>query len=357
MVRGRVVREGMVRRMRNGSGRAKLEQVARLAEVSTATVSRVFNAPDKVSEVVQARVRAAASTLNWIPNAAGRALALSRTKIAGAIIPTLDNEIFARQVSGLQGVFAERDFTLLLGCSNYDPDEVLNQVQAMLARGVEALAIVGEDHRPEVFEALRAHAVPYVVTYAFRAGSPHPCIGFDNRAAFESMADHVVSLGHRRLAVILQPLAGNDRVAARLDGIRAGLSRHGLALDAHHLRVGPSTMAYGGESFRELMAEVPRPTAVLCGNDTLAIGALLAAQKLSLRVPRDCTITGFDDLAIASELTPRLTTMWVDNFEIGRSAARHLLQAIGGLADQPSIELRPEIRIRDTSAPPRSTAR
>lgn len=341
-----------------GSGRTRLDEVARLAEVSTATVSRVFNDPTKVSDAVRARVREAAATLNWIPNAAGRALASSRTHIAGAIIPTLDNEIFARQVSGLQAVLAGEGFTLLLGCSNYEPEESLDQVLAMLARGVEALAIVGEDHPPALFEALAAHRVPYVVTYAFRADSPHPCVGFDNRAAFMTMTDYVLSLGHTHIGVILQPLADNSRVAARLDGIRDSLARHGLELDPREIEVGPSSMAFGGDAFLKMMSRPDRPTAVICGNDNLALGAIAAASAIGIRVPSDCSITGFDDLAISSRLLPHLTTMWVDNLSIGRLAANQLLTARRDSVAPNSLELQPVLRVRDTTGiPGRRTGR
>ena len=159
----------------SGSGRVKLEEVARKANVSTATVSRAFNEPDKVSEEVRQRVKDAARALNWIPNAAGRALASRRTHIAGAIIPTLDNEIFAHQISGMQSVFSERGFTLFLGCSNYDPDEGLKQADAMLARGVEALAVVGESHPPELFDALNSRGIPSHDGSPAVAGPPPLC--------------------------------------------------------------------------------------------------------------------------------------------------------------------------------------
>lgn len=338
------------RRARGRSGRARLEEVARLAAVSTATVSRVFNEPAKVSDAVQARVREAAAALNWIPNAAGRALASSRTHIAGVIIPTLDNEIFARQVGGLQAVFAERGFTLLIGCSNYDPAESLNQAQAMLARGVEALALVGEDHPPQLFEALALHRIPYVVMYAYRKGSPHPCVGFDNRAAFRTIADHVLGLGHRRVAAIFQPMGNNDRVAARLAGVRDALAPHGLTLTEANLMVGPSTMDFGGEAFARLWDREERPTAIICGNDNLALGVIAAAGRLGVPIPDRCSVTGFDDLAISSRLTPQLTTMWVDNLEIGQRSARHLLGVLDGAAQTLSLEIMPELRPRLTTA-------
>jgi len=164
---------------------------------------------------VRERVEHAALQLNWFPNAAGRALASTRSHIAGIIIPTLDDQVFASQVSSMQAAFAARGITLVLGCSNYDPAQALMQVRAMLARGVEAMAIVGEAHPPELFEALRRYRVPYAVTYAYREGSPHICIGFDNRAAFAEIAEHPIELGHRRIATVIQPARDNDRVQAR----------------------------------------------------------------------------------------------------------------------------------------------
>lgn len=337
------------RRKRERSGRTRLAEVAALADVSTATVSRVFNRPDIVSEDVRTRVRAAAEALNWIPDAAGRALASSRTHIVGAVIPTLDTEIFARQVSGMQGVLAQRGFTLFLGCTNYDPAESLAQVKAMLGRGVEALALVGENHPSEVFDALRAHQVPYVLTYTHRADIPHPCIGFDHCEAFKEIAEHVLSLGHRRVGVILQPLAHNDRVRHRLQGVRDALQARGMGLAPQDLHVGPSTLAFGAEAFGVLMRGNTPPTAVICGNDTLALGALDAATRLGIAVPERCSITGFDDLAISSLSKPPLTTMWVDNVEIGRRAATHLLAMMDGTPSLPP-PLRPHLRIRATTA-------
>ncbi|MQB41067.1 LacI family DNA-binding transcriptional regulator [Rhizobium sp. ICMP 5592] len=342
------------RRARGSSGRVKLEEVARRAGVSTATVSRAFNEPEKVSESVRERVLEAARALNWIPNAAGRALASSRTHIAGAIIPTLDNEIFAHQISGMQSVFAERGFTLFLGCSNYDPDEGLKQVQAMLARGVEALAIVGENHPPELFAALQQRKVPYILTYSYRASSPHPSIGFDNEAAFQQIVDHLLSLGHRRFAGIFQPETENDRVKARLDGVRSALAAVGVTMDDDNLMIGPSTMDFGASSFSSLMKQPgrSRPTAIICGNDNIALGALTAATEMGLNAPADFSITGFDDLTISSRLSPRLTTMKVDNQEIGILAARQLLAAIDGTSDAPrSIEVHPQMKIRESTGP------
>ena len=134
--------------------------VAAAAGVSTATVSRAFNAPEKVARAVRERVHAAAAALSWTPHAAGSALAGRRSYIAGAVIPTLDNEIFAAQVGAMQSALAEQGVTLLLGCSDYDQERALAQVRVMLMRGVEALAIVGEAQKPELFDRSPLAAFP-----------------------------------------------------------------------------------------------------------------------------------------------------------------------------------------------------
>lgn len=338
-------------RARRSTGRAVLSDVARLAGVSTATVSRVYNEPGKVSAEIQARVRQAALELNWIPNAAGRALASTRTHIAGTVIPTLDDQVFASQVAGMQAVFGAQGITLFLGCSNYDPAQALTQVQAMLARGVEALAVVGEAHPPELFEALRQYRVPYVVLYAYRQDSPHPCIGFDNHAAFLGLTNYLVELGHRSFGVVMQPALGNDRVQARVRGIREALERQGLAVRPENVREGHATIAFGRESMRSIWQESPaRPTAIMCGNDALAIGALLEAQALGIDVPRELSITGFDDVAMAREIHPALTTMRVDTEQIGRIAAQHLLDVLKGNGDAGGHEVPATLQVRGSTA-------
>jgi len=341
------------RRGRGANGHARLEDVARIAGISTASVSRVSSGNGNVSEEIAARVRAAARELRWVPHAAARALASSRTNIAGAIIPTLDVEVFARQVSGLQSIFIKQNITLFLGCSNYDPASSLSHARAMLAHGVEALAIVGDDHPPELFEALADRNVPYVLIYTYRPVGPHNYVGFDHATAFYEIVEHLFQLGHRRLAVILQPIANNSRVQARLAGIRSAISDHGLSLPDDNVCIGSYDINFGAASMARLMgrSKKERPTAIVCGNDTLAIGALAGAAELGLSAPRHFSLTGFDDLSICSLLRSHLTTMSVDNFAIGSLAAEQLLAGLKGETGC-SITVPPTLIIRDTSGAP-----
>ncbi|MET3599867.1 LacI family DNA-binding transcriptional regulator [Martelella mangrovi] len=310
--------------------------VAAAAGVSTATVSRAFNAPEKVAPEVRERVLQAARDLGWFPNAAGAALASRRTMLVGALIPTLDHDVFAAQVNALQARLAAAGVTVLIGCSNYDLDHAAEQVRVMLARGMEALAIVGEEQRPALFKMIDTRAVPYVVMYAHRPNSPHPCIGFDNEAAFHRITRHLLDLGHRRFGVIHQPSTDNDRVLARLEGIRAALATEGLAIRPQHMTEGPSGIEFGRQALRSIFTQGEPPTAIICGNDALAFGALIEARAMGIAVPQTLSITGFDDVPMAAFTDPPLTTMSVDNAAIGRAAADYLLARLqGGELEKP----------------------
>ncbi|MGG7518669.1 LacI family DNA-binding transcriptional regulator [Allorhizobium undicola] len=343
------------RRVREGSGRARLEEVARRAGVSTATVSRAFNMPERVSPETRDRIFSTAKALGWVPNAAGRALASNRTHIAGVIIPTLDNEIFSHQVGAMQRVFAEHGLNLLIACSNYDPDLSFRQAKAMIESGVEALALAGETHPQALYDKLDALRIPYVLTYAYRKDAPHAMIGFDNEAAFIQITDYLLNLGHRRFAVVMQPSDNNDRVLARLRGIDSALSRAGLKLAQHHFFTGKASLDFGIRAARQLAAEAPetRPTAIVCGNDTLALGVHIGLTQAGARIPGDFSITGFDDIELASKIFPALTTMFVDNKEIGTIAARQLVLCLGKENTRPeSHQIVAALRARQTTAGP-----
>lgn len=344
-----------IRRAREGSGRAKLEEVARLASVSTATVSRAFNTPDTVSPKTRERIFSTAKALGWVPNAAGRALASNRTHIAGVIIPTLDNEIFSHQVGAMQRVFSENGLNLLIACSNYNPELGFQQANAMIESGVEALALVGETHPQALYDNLNNLGIPYVLTYAYRWGASHAMVGFDNEAAFVKMTKHLLDLGHRRFAVVMQPNDNNDRVAARLRGIEIALARAGCACPPDDVIIGKASLEFGIQSAKRLAAKPweMRPTAIICGNDTLALGVQMGLLRAGANVPGEYSVTGFDDIELSSCMSPALTTMFVDNREIGRLAAEQLVRCLQGRISVPeSCEVPASLRVRHSTTVP-----
>ena len=330
----------------------KLEDVARLARVSTATVSRVFNDPDRVRAETRARVEAAVASLGYTPHFGARALASNRTNTVGAVIPTMENAIFARGLQAMQETLAEAGVTLLVATSGYDAAREAAQISALIGRGVDGLILIGEAREAAVYELLERRGIPFVLVWSWRAACPWPSIGFDNRAAARAMAARVLALGHRRVAMIAGVTRNNDRAADRVAGVRDALASAGLALGPDRLVEAAYSLDAGAEAGRGLMAAAPRPTAILCGNDVLAAGAMLGIRAAGLRVPQDVSVTGFDDIELARLTEPALTTVHVPHRQMGRAAARRLLALCTGAEDRPTSPLEVSIVARDSLAPP-----
>lgn len=332
--------------------RPRLEDVARLSGVSTATVSRVLNAPDLVRAATRERVEAAVVELGYTPHFGGRALASDRTGTIGAVIPTMENAIFARGLQALQETLADAGKTLLVATSNYDPDREYAQIRALLGRGVDGLALIGEARDAQIYEMLERSQVPFVLMWAWRPDSPWPCIGFDNHLAARNIAERILELGHRRIAMIAGVTADNDRAAARVSGVREALEAAGLTLTQDTLIEAPYSLEAGAEAARTLLQANPRPTAILCGNDVLAAGALTAIREVGLSVPDDVSLTGFDNIDLARVLDPPLTTVHVPHARMGRGAAEQLLAMCEGRPIQPSDVLQTDLIERGSLAKP-----
>lgn len=310
------------------SGKPTLQDVADAAEVSTATVSRCLNQPDKVRPDLREKINAAITQLGYVPHGAARALASRRTHTIGAVVPTIDNAIFSEAIQYLQRGLSQENYTLLLAQSNYSQEEELHEVQALLARGIDGLVLVGADHHPAVFEAIEQQQIPYVNLWSYNPKSHYSCIGLDNLSAGKRLAEHLFELGHRNFACITAILTNNDRARQRLQGARDYLATQNLQLADEKVK----EVRYSGEqsrqAMRELMQEHPDTTAVICSNDILALGALSAARELALDVPGDVSVTGFDKLEIIAVLHPALTTMNSPSRRMGMRAAEYLLRQI-----------------------------
>ncbi len=336
---------------------AKLADVARLARVSTATVSRALSSPERVSRETRDRIGEVVRRLGYVAHGAARALASRRTTTVGAVIPTLDNAIFANTTHALQKTLDEAGYTLLLACHEFDADAELRITRKLIEHGIDGLVLVGTTHRPELFELIDAVALPYVLTWALDDTGRHPCVGFNNRTAAQRLANYLLDLGHRDFAVIAGITANNERAAERIEGVRTALAARGVSLPERRVVEKPYSLVSGRDGLREVMSGGKRPTAILCGNDVLAIGAMAECRSAGLRIPADVSITGFDDMEIASLMSPGLTTVHLPTEELGRYAASHLLARLGDCSFAWSNELPVEMIVRGTTAPPRRTGR
>lgn len=328
-----------------------LEDVARLAGVSTATVSRCLNTPDRVVKSTRERVMAAVDQLGYAPNFGARALAAKRTNTIGAIIPTMENAIFARGLQAFQEELGLNGMTLLVASSSYNEDVEREQIRTLCARGADALLLIGHHRSQETLNFLEARSVPVLVAWVYDPAISQPSIGFDNRAAMREMAELVISKGHRRLGVISAPCASNDRASERLSGIQEAMAAHGMSADALALIETPYSIENGSQTFRQMMTTPTPPTAIMCGNDVLAVGALRAAREMGLSVPGDVSITGFDDIELAQLVSPPLTTVHVPHRDMGRMAARLLVQQLNGDGPVGSVRLNTYLCERETLGP------
>ncbi len=302
-----------------------LEDVARYAGVSTATVSRCLNDPARVREPTRERVMVAIDALGYAPNFGARTLVLNRTNIMGAIIPTMDNAIFARGLQALQERLAEDDVTLLVSTSNYAAEQELAQIRALISRGVDGLMLIGEARDPSAYQLLNQRRIPFVLAWTWKRTCPHICVGFDNEEAGAMVARQVIACGHKSIAMIAGITEGNDRAAERLAGVRRALRETGLHLGEDQVVETKYSFESARDAVVRLLAYRPRPTAIICGNDVLAIGALTGVQEAGLQVPQHMSVVGFDDIDVARFSNPPLTTVHVPHCQMGRVAGETLL--------------------------------
>lgn len=336
------------------AGRPSAKDVARLAGVSTATVSRVINTPEQVDARTQQLVRDAVAKLRYVPHGAARALRSARSQMVGAVVPSFDYALYARTTSAMQAVLDASGYSLVLAEHHYDLEAELRTTEQLIRRGVDAFVFVGLSHHPALFSLLEAYGRPYVLTWGVDPLGRHPSIGFDNRAATFEMTRHLIGLGHRRFGLLSARTEGNDRARERGAGVRSALAQAGLALADDCVAYGPIDLAETTDMMRGLLRLAPahRPTAVVCTNDVFAVGAMVACREAGVRIPGDISITGCDNTDLGATQTPALTSIRTPIREIGRAAAEQVIARLEGRPCERSQSLAFEIVNRGSVGPP-----
>ena len=302
-----------------------LQDVADLAAVSTATVSRCLNNSGHVTEKTRLKVQQAIQTLGYSPNFGAQALAAKRTNTIGAIIPTMENAIFARGMQAFQETLAENGLTLIIASCSYRPELEEEQIRSLVARGADALLLIGQSRPAATYQFLARRNIPYVLAWAHKKDSQHCYIGFDNQAAAQTITRQVLELGHRNLGVIVGLTRNNDRARDRITGIEHAIADYGAQTAPLQVIEAEYTFQEGAKALDQLLANPSPPTAVICGNDVLAVGAVKRAKQLGLAVPEDLSITGFADIEVSELIDPELTTVHVPHREMGIAAAKSLI--------------------------------
>lgn len=328
-----------------------IRDVALLAQVSVATVSRALNNPEVVRPEVRSRVAAAVAELGYIPDASARALASGRTRTIGAIVPAIDNPTFARGIDALQRYLSGQDYLLLLATSGYDPKVELRQAQNMISRGIDGLILIGDVHSDALRRMLAAQQIACINASVYHPDKPYASVGADNQKAGYRACRHLIDLGHRDIGMVSGLTAHNDRAAARVSGVRRALQEVHAELRAECLIEIPSRLDDARQAARTLLALQVPPTAIIGINDLVAYGVLMEAERSGLRVPTDLSVLGFDDLEWSRHLRPSLTTMHFPSDEVWTRAGQYIVHTLDGMPTTQHHEVDVSLVVRESTGP------
>ena len=329
-----------------------IREVAKEAGVSLATVSRVLNTPEKVKASTMQRVQAAIDELNYVPNAAGRALKTQRTRIVGAVVPHIAYSAYSDFIMGVQQRLKRAGYNLVLAISGYYREEEYEEVKQLIMAGAEAIILAGEGRDPEVYRLLSKNKIPYVLNSVYHPDSDHPCVGLDNYDAAERVTSYLLDLGHKHIGVLTGSRSKIDRFGERVLGVSDCLKRAGLTLpDEWVTECRVESIVDARSGFRQLISGASRPSAVVCCNDVLALGALLEAQAMGIRVPEDISVTGFGNAEWTSQMSPSLTVVAIPLMEIGTRAGDFLIGKLRGEAVAHTTKVEVSLIVRQSTGP------
>ncbi len=303
--------------------RANLRDVAKTAGVSVATVSRVLNEPGVVKQDTLKKVQDAIAALKFVPSAAARAINSGRTRFVGALVPTLDNAIFARFLAALERELSQHQLSLVVATTESDPEIEAVKAKGLVDIGAEGLIITGTTHSAEFYDLIERTMLPTIITSYYDGSNPLPTIGYDNESAARIALEHLIDKGHRSIAVVHGPVHNNDRTQARLAGLRA--IRWGGDITAYETEI---SLGGGAEAARRIGAAPAKPDAILCLSDVLALGVLFGLQSQDVRVPDDVSLIGIDDLPSSAVAVPSLTSVHLPVIRMGERAAAALARWI-----------------------------
>lgn len=316
-------------RARSRKGAPGLLDVAARAGVSGATVSRCYNHPDSVHPNTRHKIMSAAAELGYIRDRAAGSLHGKASGTVGLVLPTIDNAIFAELIEAFTAQLQLHERTVLIASHNYDLQQEVDIIRSLLERRIDAIALVGRDHSDVALEMLALREVPVFTLWNTSKNSLLPSIGTDNFAAARKVAQHLVDLGHKHIALLFPETDNNDRARDRKEGALSVLNEHGISVPERwdvYCRYNAAEAKLAAAHL--LSNHSTTPSAIICGNDIIAYGVLYATQQLALKVPNDVSVVGIGDFSASSAIEPPLTTVRLPARRIGQLAANRLVAKI-----------------------------
>jgi len=304
----------------------KMEDVAKLANVSPSTVSRVLSGSSLVASETRKRVLEAIKILNYKPNRLGRNLRKLTSKIVMVVFPDITNPFFARIIQGAEEVARKRGYYVLLGDTRNNlelEEEFIELAKERLVDGV----ILATARIPREKILSLSLQVPLVLACEYLEGSWIPTVSIDNiKAAYEA-TEYLIKLGHKRIAFINGP-DGIILSKDRLEGYKKACEENNIQIDQHLIEEGDFTVESGYKIMKRFLLTSEKPTAVFAANDEMAVGAIKAVKEGGYNVPADISVIGFDDIPLCRLVDPQLSTISQPTYEIGKQAMEMLLDII-----------------------------
>jgi LacI family transcriptional regulator, repressor for deo operon, udp, cdd, tsx, nupC, and nupG len=331
----------------------KLTDVAKLAGVSVSTASRALTRPEMVSPDTREAVQKAAKSVGYHPNLVARSLRTQSTKSVFVLLPSLASPFYPEIIRGLDWAAHERGYTLMLGLTGSEPGRQSSYVDIVHRSRADGMVVLDSTltHMLAREEQMR---IPVVQVLERPEGSTIASVTIDEHAAARSITEHLIGLGHKRIAHISGRPESTVTVL-RAAGYRSALEGAGIAFDAALVSEGNFQASGGADGIARFMALAEPPTAVFCANDETAFGAIARLFELGRKVPGDVSIAGFDDIEQSAQSAPPLTTVRQPRFDIGVNAMVLLLDIINSRSDRPlHIEMQTDVVVRQSTAAPRS---
>lgn len=332
-----------------------LEQVAKRARVSTATVSRVLNNVGPVKKSTRARVLRAAEELKYHPNLHARHLAGGKSRTLGMIVSNMENPFFVDVYKGAEQEARARGYELVLANTDYNPQHLATHIHLMIGRRVAGLALVISEMDPSLMQELSEAAIPVVFYDVGIARHNLSNIGVNYAKGIERVVHYLLELGHRRMAFIshhrsLGPLSVRERA------FRETVQNYSASID-WKIAASADGLEGGRQAAREILASGFAPTAIICVNDFMAMGVLHELREAGLQVPRDVSVTGFDNIRLSEICYPPLTTLHIPREHIGQLMFQTLIESSPTAeACGRRIALDPEFVLRGSTGPARNGA-
>lgn len=301
--------------------------LAQQAGVSVATISRALRHPDTVAPETRERILKLVNRHQFVPDGRAATFSSKRTGLVGLIVPTISNSIYAEFTEAIQNRLQAANLSLLIANANYSAEIERNIIRKLIESRVEGVILTGYKRDATLYDLLRHYNIPFVVTWSTSPKASIPSISFDNRLAAAEVTEMLVKLGHQRIGLICGITSVNDRAAQRLEAYRSVLSRYRIPFDENLVSEQPFEIEIAAEAATRMVTQANPPTALFCANDIQALGALFACQRMNIRVPKDISIIGFDDLPIVRVVTPPLSSVHVPAKRMGHAAADALIEA------------------------------